>query len=61
MTTGDCDDEDSGSVTVKGGFMTNYTVTGIQEGSSYIVTVTASNDNRNKRNNSITTITQATG
>ena len=43
VTTGDCDDEDEGSATLVGGSMTSYTVTGVQEDSSYTITVTASN------------------
>ena len=43
ITTGECDDEDEGNATLVGGSMTSYTVTGVQEDSSYTITVTASN------------------
>ena len=61
VTTGDCDDEESGSTTLVGGSMTSYTVTEVQEGSSYTITVTASNDNGNEMSNPITERTQTTG
>ena len=61
VITGDCDDEDEGSATLVGGSMTSYTVTGVQEDSSYTITVTASNNNGNEESNPITAITRTAG
>ena len=41
-TLGECPDEDEGSTTITDG-STSYTITGLEEGSSYIITVTATN------------------
>ena len=60
VTTGDCDDEDEGSVTLVGSSVTSYTMTGVQEGSIYTITVTASNSNGNETSNPIRAMTQIT-
>ena len=41
-TSGECPDEDEDSTTITDG-STSYDIMGLEEGSSYIVTVTASN------------------
>ena len=41
-TTGECPDEDIGSTTITDS-STSYTITGLEEDSSYTITVTASN------------------
>ena len=41
-TSGECPDEDEGSATITDGF-TSYTITGLEEDSSYTITVTATN------------------
>ena len=41
-TSGECPDEDEGSTTVSGG-STSYDIMGLEEDSSYSITVTASN------------------
>ena len=41
-TSGECPDEDEGSVTITDG-STSYTITGLEEDSSYTITVTATN------------------
>ena len=61
VTTGECDDEDEGSATLVGGSMNSYTVTGVQEDSSYTITVTASNNNGNKESDLITAMTLTAG
>ena len=61
VTTGECDDEDEGSGTLAGGSITSYTMTGVQEGSNYTITVTASNDNGNETSNSIRAMTLTAG
>ena len=61
VTTGDCDDDDSGNATLEGGSMTSYTVTGVQEDSNYTITVTASNGNGSERSDPITAMTQTAG
>ena len=61
VTTGECDNKDEGSVTLVGGSMTSYTVTGVEENSNYTITVTAFNDNGNEMSSPITAMTQTTG
>ena len=41
-TSGECPDEDESSATITDG-STSYTITGLKEGSSYTITVTATN------------------
>ena len=41
-TSGECPDEDEGSTTITNG-STSYTITGLEEDSSYTITVTATN------------------
>ena len=41
-TSGECPDEDEGSTTIADG-STSYTITGLEEDSSYTITVTATN------------------
>ena len=41
-TSGECPDEDGGSATITGG-STSYTITGLEEDSSYTITVNATN------------------
>ena len=41
-TSGECPDEDEGSATIIDG-STSYTITGLEEDSSYTITVTATN------------------
>ena len=41
-TSGECPDEDEGSATITGS-STSYTITGLEEDSSYTITVTATN------------------
>ena len=41
-TSGECPDEDEGSATITDG-STSYTITGLEEDSSYTITVTATN------------------
>ena len=41
-TSGECPDEDEGSATITDG-STSYTITGLEEASSYTITVTATN------------------
>ena len=41
-TSGECPDEDEGSATITDG-STNYTITQLEEDSSYTITVTATN------------------
>ena len=41
-TSGECSDEDEGSATITDG-STSYTITGLEEDSSYTITVTATN------------------
>ena len=41
-TSGECPDEDEGSATITDG-STSYTITGLEEDSSYIITVNATN------------------
>ena len=41
-TSGECPDEDEGSTTITDG-STSYTITGLEEDSSYTITVTATN------------------
>ena len=41
-TSGGCPDEDEGSATITDG-STSYNITGLEEDSSYIITVTATN------------------
>ena len=41
-TSGECPDEDEGSTTITDG-STSYTITGLEEDSSYIITVNATN------------------
>ena len=41
-TSGECPDEDEGNATITDGF-TSFTITGLEEDSSYTITVTATN------------------
>ena len=52
-----CSDEDTGSTTITGGSMTNYTITGLEEDSRYIVNMTAYNSLGNEPSNQITAMT----
>ena len=61
VTTGECDDEDEGSATLVGGSMTSYIVTGVQEDSSYTITVTASNSIGDEVSDPITGETMTAG
>ena len=49
-TTAECPDEDEGSTIITDG-STSYTITGLEEGSTYIITVTARNSTRSATSN----------
>ena len=42
-TSGTCPDEDTDSTTISGGSATSHTIPGLEEGSTYTITVTAAN------------------
>ena len=59
-TSRDCSDEDEGSSTLTDG-STSYNITGLEEDSTYIITVMAMNSNDMATSNNITGMTQEAG
>ena len=59
-TTGECSDEDEDSATITDG-SASYDITGLEEGSSYSITVRASNTADNRYSNTVTAMTLTTG
>ena len=59
-TSGECPDEDIDSTTITNGSL-SYTITGLEEDSSYTITVTASNAAGNAVSDPVTGITGETG
>ena len=59
-TSGDCPDEDEGSVSVAGS-STSYTITGLAGVSSYTITVTATNAAGNATSEPLTVMTTGVG
>ena len=59
-TSGECPDEDEGSATITDG-STSYTITGLEEDSSYIITVNATNDAGSAISVSVTEMTEEAG
>ena len=55
-----CSDEDQDSQTIADA-STNYTISGLEEGSSYIINMTASNSLGNEASHPITAMTMMTG
>ena len=58
-TSGDCPDEDEGSITLSGG--STISIAGLEEDSNYTVTVTVMNEIGNAIANSITAATREEG
>ena len=58
--SGECPDEDEGSITITGD-STSYDIMGLEENSSYWITVTASNVDGSVVSDTITGITQEAG
>ena len=59
-TSGECPDEDEGSATITDG-STSYTITGLEEDSSYTITVTANNAAENAVSDTVTGMTGEAG
>ena len=59
-TSGECPDEDEGSATITDG-STSYTITGLEEDSSYTITVTATNAAGSAASDPVTGMTGETG
>ena len=59
-TSGECPNEDIGSTTISDGSL-SYTITGLEEDSSYTITVTASNAAGSAVSDPVTGITGETG
>ena len=60
-TSGECPDEDEGSISLTDG-STSYDIMGVEEDSSYIITVTASNTaGISSVSNTLTAMTQEAG
>ena len=59
-TSGECPDEDIGSTTITDGSF-SYTISGLEEDSSYTITVTASNEAGSAVSDPVTGITGETG
>ena len=59
-TSGECPDEDISSTTITDGSL-SYTITGLEEDSSYTITVTASNVAGSLVSDPVTGITGETG
>ena len=59
-TSGGCPDEDEGSATITDG-STSYTITGLEEDSSYTITVTATNAAGSAVSDTITRMTGGAG
>ena len=60
-TSGECPDEDEGSISLTDGF-NNYEIVGLEEDSSYSITVTASNAaGSSEVNNTVTAMTLEAG
>ena len=59
-TSGECPDEDEGSATITDG-STSYTITGLEEDSSYTITVTATNADGSAASDPITGMTGEAG
>ena len=55
-----CSDEDQDSITITDG-STSYTISGLEEDSSYIINMTASNSLVNERSQPITAMTMVAG
>ena len=59
-TSGECPDEDEGSATITDGSL-SYTITGLEEDSSYTITVTATNAARSAVSEPVTRMTGEAG
>ena len=59
-TSGECSDEDEGSATITGG-STSYPITGLEEDSSYTITVTATNAAGSAASEPVTGVTGEAG
>ena len=59
-TSGECSDEDEGSTTITDG-STSYDIVGLEEGSSYNVSVMAINSIGSSNSNTVTGITMEAG
>ena len=59
-TSGECPDEDEDSISLTDG-STSYDIMGLEEGSSYSITVTASNAAGNAVSNTVTAMTLEAG
>ena len=59
-TSGECPDEDIGSTTITDGSF-SYTISGLEEDSSYTITVTASNEAGSAVSDPVTGITEKAG
>ena len=59
-TSGECPDEDEGSITIIDG-STSYTITGLEEDSSYTITVNATNAHGSAVSDPVTGMTGETG
>ena len=59
-TSGDCPDEDEGSMSITDG-STSYVITGLEEDSSYTITVEAMNSIGMETSNTATGMTQEAG
>ena len=59
-TSVECPDEDEGSATITDG-STSYTITGLEEGSNYIITVTATNAAGSAVSDPVTGMTREAG
>ena len=57
-TSGECPDEDEGSVTITGG---SYTITGLEEDSNYTITVNATNAAGSAASEPVTAMTGEAG
>ena len=59
-TSGECPDEHEGSATITGG-STSHTIMGLEENSTYHITVTASNINGSSVSDSVAGVTEEAG
>ena len=59
-SAGECPDEDEGSTTISGG-STSHTIRGLEEDSTYTITVTASNVAESAVSESISGVTREAG
>ena len=60
-TSGACSDEDTDSTTISGGSATSHTIPGLEEDSTYTITVTATNTAGSAVSDTVTAMTGEAG